>query len=230
MGRKRALKGVVGSSSPLLLYVGSETLGATLVFLCLIPLCGALDSNNFFTLSLIVHAVGVITVDILSAATIGPHICLGFLLMGRMPLLEALARGVSSMLLGFACTLAASLLGLMDIPTPAPAKGVSLNAGFACEASLSCAFFLVILWISTVIPSFQVRRPIVAATLRVLMTIGGPVSGAYLNPMVAVPFAWYNDALTSDLYVVYVLGPVCGVFVGIIIWSAIQVKKNISNI
>ena len=87
-----------GTSLPLASWVGSETLGCVLVMLLLIPLCAALESRGALLTSLLAHAVGVVVVDMLSAATLSPNFCLGMLLAGRVSLAEAAVRAAVDLL------------------------------------------------------------------------------------------------------------------------------------
>ena len=223
-GDKRPSSSSSGARSlPLASWVGSEALGCVLVMLLLIPLCSALESRGAVLTSLLAHAVGVVVVDLLSAATLSPNFCLGMLLAGRVSGPEAAVRAAVDLLVCSACCALLAGSRLLRIPLPAPAPGVSLAGAFAVEAALAGSFFVVILFIVSVIPSFEIRRPIVALTLRVLITLGAPFTGAYFNPMIALPFAMYHGRVDSAFLLVYCLGPVCGTVAGLAVWNAIQV-------
>ena len=211
---------------PVATWVGSETLGCVLVMLLLIPLCAALESRGAVLTSLLAHGVGVVVVDLLSAATLSPNFCLGMFLAGRVSAAEAAVRAAVDLLVCSACAPLLSGSKLLHIPLPAPAPGVSLTGAFAVEATLAGCFFIVIMFIVNVIPSFEIRRPIVAVTLRLLITLGAPFTGAYFNPMIALPFAMHHDRADSAFFVIYCLGPVCGTIAGLLVWNTMQVRNS----
>lgn len=196
--------------------------GCCLLLLLLLPLCARLEGRGLGWAAAGAHFVGVIALDVLSAATLSPAFCLGLALLGRMPLGEAAARAAVDMGAAFACTALLDASGLMAVRAPKPAPGVTPSFAFASEALLTAVFFAVVLVVSTKIPAFAIRRPIVALSLRVLLVLGAPFSGPVLNPMIALPFAWFSGAVTRELCLVYCLGPVTGVLGAAALWTLSQ--------
>ena len=218
-----------GQSQSLAVWVSGEALGCVLVMLVLIPLCAALEGRGAVLTAVLVHGVGVVAVDLLSAATLSPNFCLGLFLASKLSAGEAAVRALVDLLVCSACAPLLHRSKLLHLPLPAPAPGVSLSHAFLVEAGLACCFFVVILFIVNVIPTFEIRRPLVALTLRILITLGAPFTGAYFNPMIALPFALHHGRVDGAFLLVYCLGPVCGTVLGLVLWSALQVTVSSSD-
>lgn len=189
------------------------------------PLCAALERKNFFLLALLFHFITVVAIDILTGACLSPSFCLGFLLKGSMTLPEAFIRGATDLLAGLTFTYLISTLHLMPLSSPSVSRDLTITEGFLVEAALTAAFFVVILFVSDIIPKFEIRRPIIATTIRLLITIGAPLTGCFMNPTIALPFAIVTTgSLSSTVLLVYGLGPVLGTLLAMALWSPLKVQ------
>jgi glycerol uptake facilitator-like aquaporin len=213
------------ASSPALSWVVSESLGVVLLLLVLIPAISHLEARSFVTLALLTHFLGVISLDILSGATLSPNFCLGLFIMGKMTAAEALARLFAEAVVSAVCVCTLAATGALTIAAPALPAGTTLLTGSIIEAALTAVLFLVILFVITVIPSLDIRRPIIAVTVRGLIYAGGPYTGAVMNPMVALAMAWHSNQLSSPLVVVYCMGPLLGTLVAAGAWTTLQVTR-----
>jgi hypothetical protein len=44
-----------------------------------------------------------------------------------------------------------------------------------------------------------------------------------MNPMIALPFAWHNNAISTDMIIIYCFGPIFGTLIAIALWGLLMV-------
>ena len=170
-------------------------------------------------LSIMVSALGHI-----SGGHFNPAVTFGFLVTGRISGSTAVtywifqfAGGVFAALILRAVwdspQIAASNLG-----APALAEGVSNLEGFLLEMVLT--FFLVFVVFATAVDAEGAFRMVagfaIGLTVGVDILIGGPLTGAAMNPQVAFGLQLVGDAWTSGSWIYYVAPPLGGAIAALV--------------
>ena len=201
------------SDEELLFAFQQEFAGSLLMFFMFFPMGTYLGET---TLGWTYHFIGVFLFDVFtSGASANPAVCFALYLAGKLDAISMFVRIIAEL---FAAFLAFPLLSIFtpawlmkSVGGPELGRGISSSGGFFTEMGLSYAFCFVVLVAVTWLNDPKYMRPLFATVLRLLMVIGGPLSGASFNPMIAIAWAWHSKKLFSGSYhYVYSMGPIVG--------------------
>ena len=150
-----------------------------------------------------------------SGASANPAVCLSLYLAGKINAISMFVRITAEL---FAAFLAFPMLSIFtpswlmkSVGGPELGRGISSSWGFLTEMGLSYTFCFVVLVAITWLNDPKYMRPLFATVLRLLIVIGGPLSGASFNPMIAIAWAWHSKKLFSGSYhYVYSFAPLVG--------------------
>jgi len=217
----------------------AEALGAFgLVFIgCGATVASFLPGTGFGLLGIaLAHAV-VLSVMVtatmnISGGHLNPAVTLGFAVSRRIPPAEAagyIAAQLAGAVLGAwlvtrffpGSTVAAASLG-----TPALQLGITFTGGVAIEAVLT--FFLMsAIYGTAVAPSApKVGGFGIGLTLLFLILVGGPLTGAAMNPARALGPALVSGNLLS--HAVYWIGPALGAVAAAVLWERVLLEKPVT--
>jgi aquaporin Z len=164
-------------------------------------------------LSIMVTALGHI-----SGGHVNPAVTFGFLVTKRISLKTAVTYWVFQ--LGGGVLAAAILRAVWDGPVikathlgaPALGSGISTLEGFLLE--LVMTFFLVLVVFATAVDKEGAFRIVagfaIGLTIGVDILVGGPLTGAAMNPQVAFGLQLVGDGWTSASWIYYVACPLGG--------------------
>lgn len=164
-------------------------------------------------LSIMVSAMGHI-----SGGHYNPAVTFGFLVTGRISLPTAgiywlfqFAGGVLAALI-LRAVWDKAVIELTHLGAPALGPGVSTLEGFLLE--LVMTFFLVLVVFATAVDKEGAFRMVagfaIGLTIGVDILIGGPLTGAAMNPQVAFGLQLVGDGWTSASWIYYVACPLGG--------------------
>ena len=164
-------------------------------------------------LSIMVSALGHI-----SGGHFNPAVTFGFLVTGRITPSTAVmywifqfAGGVFAALI-LRAVWDSSVIAATSFGAPRLAEGVSNLEGFLLEMVLT--FFLVLVVFATAVDKEGAFRMVagfaIGLTIGVDILIGGPLTGAAMNPQVAFGLQLVGDGWTGDSWIYYIAPPVGG--------------------
>lgn len=213
------------NNKELLFAFQQELFGSLGMFVLFFPVCSYLGNSP---LGWIYHFMGVMAFDVLTfGCSANPAVCLAMFLAGKFDLTSAVVRIVAELVAAFVAFPLLSIITptwlMPNVLGPDLGAGVSIQKGFLVEAFLSYAFCFIVLVAVTWLDNPNLMRPLFATVLRVLLLIGGPLSGASFNPMIGTAWAWYKGRLFEGTYhYIYSLAPIIGAVVAAVAFSYIS--------
>lgn len=164
----------------------------------------------------------------ISSAHFNPAVTLGFAVAGRFPWkrlpLYALAQVLGATL---ACGVTALIFGRGPHGIHLPAATVSLGSSLALEAVLSFVLMLVIMSVGTDTQAPKGFAGIaIGATVVFLILIGGPLTGASMNPARSLGPALLSGGPALAHWWIYLIGPCAGTMLAARAYEAIRTDKQ----
>lgn len=188
---------------------------------------------GFALVHAIVLSVAVTATMFISGAHLNPAITLGMLAIRKITLRDAAAYIVIQLVAAvFAVSVARMLLpqSIGDLAmwgTPSLSPRVTFNQGIAIEAVLT--FF----WMSAMMATVVARNAPkvggfgVGMTIFGAMMVGGPLTGAALNPARAFGPAVVSGNMTAQA--VWWIGPIIGAVFAALLWHHVLLRDNSSD-
>lgn len=181
----------------------------------------------------LILAIMITTFGATSGGHFNPAVTVGFLVTRRIkPALAALyiaAQLVGGILAGLAlrAIFPQSIWQVTHLGTPALAPNVSFGTGVLVEAILT--FFLLLAVFGTAVDA---RAPKVGGfaigfTVMVDILMGGPLTGAAMNPARAFGPAVASGFFTNDL--VYWIGPIIGGAIAALLYDQVILRLSVSS-
>ncbi len=190
---------------------------------------GAVGLTGIAIASGFAYAVMVTATAAISGGHLNPAVSFGMLVSGNMSLIDFVGYVVAQCLGALAASSllmsAVSPLDLDAVNYGIPAVGESATAGMAATTEIVLAFLLVFVIFGTMIDK---RAPklgglFVGLALAIGIFMGGPISGAAVNPV-----RWLGPAVISGDYLdawVYWVGPCAGSALAAIMYSTVLQEK-----
>ena len=205
--------GTTESTRQLLVAFCQEFFGSLFMYLLFFPV-GAILGNSIE--GWIFHFLAVICFDIITCgACANPVICFALFLTGKLNFIGTIVRIVAELLvamIGFPMLhslVPARLIELTGGPELSP--GIDVYYGSIVEGSTAFLFSFTVLLASSFVKDPDLSRPLFATMLRILIQIGGPITGANFNAMTGFSWAFYTKRVSSQDYnTVYCLAPMIG--------------------
>ena len=178
----------------------------------------------------IVLSVSVTAAMYISGAHFNPAVTLGLLSIRRIPMVEAfvyIASQLAGALLGAVAVkalLPGSVGRVVAFGTPTVNSSMTLGSAIALEALLT--FFLMSAVMGTAVSSRAARIGGfgIGLTLVFAIMVGGPLTGAALNPARAFGPAALSGVWTA--HVVYWIGPIIGAVIAALLWHHVLLKDE----
>jgi len=178
----------------------------------------------------LIIAVMVSATGAISGGHLNPAVTIGAMVGGKIDAAGAvgyiIAQCLGAIVAAFAVTLAvpSDVLGVIKMGTPALGAGVSVGQGLVTEIVLT--FFLMFVVYGTAIDARapKVGGLFIGLTVALDILMGGPISGAAMNPARHLGPALLGGGL--DNLWLYWVGPVIGGILGAIVYARVLRQGN----
>ncbi|MBK6765996.1 MAG: aquaporin [bacterium] len=174
-------------------------------------------------------AVMVSATSAVSGGHLNPAVSFGMMIAGHLPIMAftgyVIAQCLGALAASSLLMSAMSPLNLEAVNYGIPVVGESATTGMACTTEIVLTFFLVFVMFGTAVDRRAPNRNGLYIGLTVVMSVlmGGPISGAALNPA-----RWLGPAVISGDYAaawVYWVGPLSGAALGSIAYTMFLQEK-----
>lgn len=209
-----------------------EFFGSLFMYLLFFPVGGMLGNTLD---GWIFHFLAVIIFDVITfGACVNPAVCLSLFIAGKMSFVGTSVRLLAEILVSLiAFNLLHSVLPDNLIPLaggPELAYGIDMFHGSLIEGSISFVFALTVLFASVFVVEPELSRPFFAAVIRILIIFGGNYTGANMNPMIGLSWAWYTNRLFSQEYqIVYTISPLLGGISAALIYHLVMIFCSVKK-
>jgi len=168
-----------------------------------------------------VVAVMIYTVGHISGAHFNPAVTLAFAVTRHLPIRQVIPYWLAQFLAGIAAMTVLALIMPTGQSYGATIPSGSVGAAFAWEVILSAFMMLVIIAVATDTRAEGVMAGIAIGTIVALCAfLGGPVSGASMNPARSLAPAMFQGAMGTIW--IYFTAPCMGTILGAVIYQNIR--------
>ena len=178
----------------------------------------------------LILAFGITATLGISGAHLNPAVTLGFLAARKMEIQTALAYIVTQIVAGVAGAYSSRFLipnnvgRIVSNGVPQISSSSTFGQALALEAVMT--FFLMSAVMGTIVnpKAPKLGGLWVGLTLLVMILVGGPITGAALNPARAFGPAMVSGVWTAQL--AYWIGPIVGAIVAALLWDKVLLKDE----
>lgn len=174
-----------------------------------------------------------------SGGALNPAVTLGLLAGGKLPAKDVvpyiLAELFGAILAGLSLVAVAPMTAGNSVDWGAPALGGGETVGAAIALEAILTFFLVFVVYGTIVESKGQQLAGLAVGLIVLadVFIGGPLTGAAMNPARAtgplIVATIFTKGYAYNIWYIYWIAPIIGAIVGGLAWRALKVSNSSST-